>query len=689
MERILFSIFLFIGIYSNAQLSDLYKVSKVAMSDNDFSEYNVQLVNDNAYFISNRNASQITKITDMQNQELYGIFLVSNINAALKTPTRLPIKLDRHIGSFCISKDENNIFFTSESLSYPGKFAIYNTIKEKSEWSKPKEVLSNQNFNYLDPNFSISEDSLFFVSDANGGLGGLDIYIGKVSNKSIVSIANLGENINTIYDERYPSFSENLLFYSSKKSGNHQNLDIFSSLIKEGKAMTAFKLPYPVNSEFDDFALSRSKDGKWYFTSARNGSDDIYEINYNFPVTEYSNFKPVERCFEFYETNADFEDTTLFTFQWNMGDGTKYWGLEAKHCFADSGLYIVDLNVVDKQSKEVFYNQASYEFLIEDAYQLPLVFPDTVNQGMIKLKLEKVFEADSSKIYWDMGDGNLYAGLDVEHNYSTEGEYVIKVNQNYYNNGQMFAIGTSKNIIYKKMNDSSQTSKLLYAPSENYLNNIKETLTQDDITKIKYLLEVISSTEEIDVSDEYFEKLSEYYLIEKHYDSRNEKYSYTVGNENSATALYDVYSKTKSLGYQDAKVVDKKFIVLTLQDLDTVQAATLEYALIKIPEILFASNSYKIPESSFNNLNLLADFIKRFPEIKIEISAHTDNVGREDKNLILSELRAQAIADYLNKQFINLSRFIVKGFGDSKPIVANDSDENKSMNRRVEFRVTK
>ncbi len=81
----------------------------------------------------------------------------------------------------------------------------------------------------------------------------------------------------------------------------------------------------------------------------------------------------------------------------------------------------------------------------------------------------------------------------------------------------------------------------------------------------------------------------------------------------------------------------------------------------------------------------VTEAMKRYPEMTIEVRGHTDDQGSDDYNLKLSQRRAQAVADLLIAQGISRTRLSVKGFGESRPIVPNDSDENRRKNRRTEF----
>ena len=71
--------------------------------------------------------------------------------------------------------------------------------------------------------------------------------------------------------------------------------------------------------------------------------------------------------------------------------------------------------------------------------------------------------------------------------------------------------------------------------------------------------------------------------------------------------------------------------------------------------------------------------------MRIEVRGHTDNVGSEEANLKLSENRAKSVLVYLSEHGITADRISSKGFGETKPVTTNESEEGKQQNRRVQF----
>lgn len=101
----------------------------------------------------------------------------------------------------------------------------------------------------------------------------------------------------------------------------------------------------------------------------------------------------------------------------------------------------------------------------------------------------------------------------------------------------------------------------------------------------------------------------------------------------------------------------------------------------------FRSSSADIKGESFELLNAVAEHLGKCIEAKIEISGHTDNIGSPGINQILSEERAQAVADYLTRRNVNRGRLSVVGHGESRPVAPNDTVEGRQQNRRIEFTV--
>jgi outer membrane protein OmpA-like peptidoglycan-associated protein len=112
-------------------------------------------------------------------------------------------------------------------------------------------------------------------------------------------------------------------------------------------------------------------------------------------------------------------------------------------------------------------------------------------------------------------------------------------------------------------------------------------------------------------------------------------------------------------------------------------------AVVNLKSVLFEIGTTTLLEESYSELNVVVDFLKTNPKVEIELEGHTDNRGDAKKNLELSQQRVDKIKSYLVSKGISGRRIKGKGFGGSRPIATNDSEEARRLNRRVEFRIVK
>jgi outer membrane protein OmpA-like peptidoglycan-associated protein len=112
-------------------------------------------------------------------------------------------------------------------------------------------------------------------------------------------------------------------------------------------------------------------------------------------------------------------------------------------------------------------------------------------------------------------------------------------------------------------------------------------------------------------------------------------------------------------------------------------------ATIRLNNVFFEFAKTKILPESKVELERLVAILNQYPKMEIEVAGHTDNVGDDRSNQVLSEGRAAAILQYLLDRGIALARLGAKGYGESMPVAPNDTDEHRQLNRRVEFIIRK
>jgi outer membrane protein OmpA-like peptidoglycan-associated protein len=110
-------------------------------------------------------------------------------------------------------------------------------------------------------------------------------------------------------------------------------------------------------------------------------------------------------------------------------------------------------------------------------------------------------------------------------------------------------------------------------------------------------------------------------------------------------------------------------------------------AKLTLRDINFESNSTQLSDISFTELRRVIQLMKENPTLRVEVAAHTDDHGSENYNQVLSQKRAKSVVDFLMENKIDPVRFEAKGYGESQAKVANDSEANRAINRRVELKI--
>lgn len=118
----------------------------------------------------------------------------------------------------------------------------------------------------------------------------------------------------------------------------------------------------------------------------------------------------------------------------------------------------------------------------------------------------------------------------------------------------------------------------------------------------------------------------------------------------------------------------------------TIPVLEIQRKLI-IENLLFPTGSNVLPDS-VKELEVLHQFMVNKKGVKILIEGHTDNIGSDRSNLILSDKRAKAVKDYLVRKGVEPNRISTKGFGKSKPITTNATEFGRRLNRRTEIIIT-
>jgi outer membrane protein OmpA-like peptidoglycan-associated protein len=127
-----------------------------------------------------------------------------------------------------------------------------------------------------------------------------------------------------------------------------------------------------------------------------------------------------------------------------------------------------------------------------------------------------------------------------------------------------------------------------------------------------------------------------------------------------------------------------KTTALTRELADLKAQQTERGLVLTVGDVLFVTGKAEIAAGGLRSINKLAEFLKQNPKRNLLIEGHTDNTGREDFNLRLSQQRADAVRDALTSKGVASDRIATRGYGPKYPAVGNDSAAGRQQNRRVE-----
>ncbi|MEY4902730.1 MAG: hypothetical protein RLZZ292_545 [Bacteroidota bacterium] len=146
---------------------------------------------------------------------------------------------------------------------------------------------------------------------------------------------------------------------------------------------------------------------------------------------------------------------------------------------------------------------------------------------------------------------------------------------------------------------------------------------------------------------------------------------------------------TKSQIPTPTKATATKPLINKQDDKDKVKQEDKDILARSKQRVQFETSKATLLKTSYATLDQIVKVMQKYPNYKIRISGHTDNVGDDKKNLKLSELRAKACADYMNRKNIPLTRITYIGYGRTRPIADNKTKVGRDQNRRVEFELFK
>ncbi|MQN60747.1 OmpA family protein [Segatella copri] len=272
-----------------------YQVKKMDVFTSRRADYSPMLLGDEyeqIYFTSTRNDAQGDELSGITGTKAGDIFYSEKDDKGKwSRPEAIATGLntDYDEGACCFTPDGKEMYLT-QCVTDPAspRFAqIVTSSRSDAAWGKVQklEITQDTLSTYAHPAISPDGEWLYFVSDMPGGMGGYDIWRVRITPSCLGSVENLGAPINTPGDEMFPTFRPNGdLYFSSNGHIGMGGLDIYIARIDEKTQQYKIEHPgYPLNSEADDFGMTfEGPHNRGFFSSNRKdgrGYDHIYSFN--------------------------------------------------------------------------------------------------------------------------------------------------------------------------------------------------------------------------------------------------------------------------------------------------------------------------------------------------------------------------------------------------------------------------
>ncbi len=241
------------------------------------------------------------------------------------------------------------------------------------------------------------------------------------------------------------------------------------------------------------------------------------------------------------------------------------------------------------------------------------------------------------------------------------------------------ANGTKAYYSYEEQKEGvSQKSRL-------YMFDLPESL-RDRVTPVSYLKGVIADAKTkkpLPATVELIDLKTNQIVTRVTADAQTGQYT-AVLPSGGEYALYvstpGYLFKSLSFDFTQKSKGDKLALSVPLEPIGATGRETLN-------NLFFESNRYDLVGKSRTELERLATFLQQNPTVSIEITGHTDDRGDAAANLVLSQKRAQSVVAYLTKAGITPARIRATGYGKTRPLVPNTTEENRQQNRRIEWRI--
>lgn len=513
------------------------------------------------------------------------------------------------------------------------------------------------------------------IEQAENGIKSCDFAIRAMANPVPFKPVNMGDMINSKECEYFPNitadestflFTRNEIVVDPKTGAKQRSQEDFyiSYQQSDGTWSLAKALGPPINTPTNEGAPSLSADGRFLFFAACEGYDGYGAGRQGFGSCDIFFSKKVDGQW----SRPANVGAPLNTASWETqpsfsSDGkTLYYVSNRKGGYGNGDIWMSELGPNNQWSTPVnlgakINTPGNEEAVFIHPDNQTLYFASDGHIGMGGLDLY-VCRRDSAGNWGE--PQNLGYPINTSGN---ESGLIVGASGNYayFSSTGSNSIGCDDLFMFE-LPDPAKPNAVTYMEGKVYdIKTKKPLFAYFELRDVETGLLIVSSTSS--------EKTGEFKLLLP----ANKNYALSV-----VASGYCFHSESFELVQQKVNQPFRKDVGMIPLEIGSV---------VIMKNIYFETGKYNLTKDSDAELTTLLNFLQQNDSIKIEISGHTDNVGDKKMNQTLSENRAKSVYNYLVANGIDASRLTYKGYGDTQPVVPNDTPENRQINRRTEFKI--
>ncbi|HKK61723.1 MAG TPA: OmpA family protein [Bacteroidales bacterium] len=514
-----------------------------------------------------------------------------------------------------------------------------------------------------------------------------------------VMLQNLGENVNSPYDDYNPRFSygDTALFFTSRRPfdkrskrnpvDNKYNEDIYISSLTDGEYGPARRMDKPFYTKGNESIVGIAPDGEsvFMYVGAKNGGE-IKRVYFRSDKGKWKRPKSLPR-----RVRSDFMETTTTL----SPDGSKLYFVSANDELSVGGkdIFVSELNEKGKWSEPKGVGGVINSKYDEEGVYLAnngktLYF---ASKGHNTMGGYDIFKSDlEERDYWGQPENLGYPinTPDDEVFYVTDSSdvygYYSTIREGGFGGKDLYKVvmlGSEKEVIALTKNDL--IAGFEYNEIDPFLT-VPELLQVDTSLLVSGLVrDTVGGSDTVVMAGLTFIDIASGEIAKKTMSGKDGTYKVrlpeakTYGVEINATGYLYFLDILDLSGHDTDELAEADFY------LQRIEVGTK----VVLDNIYFETGKSVLTVDSYEALDQVVQLLEDNSSVKIEIAGHTDNTGSKSVNKRLSEARAKAVMDYIVGRGISNSRLEYAGYADEQPVAPNDTPEGREMNRRVEFEI--